>query len=474
MRANLVDLRSAHRNPGVPQPILVYGTPCRPGETFSIMQGHFVENVRKDSPPPSRHAISRRQFVRQTSAVALGLTYLNSPPAVHAKQKTTLRVLGTDVTLQEDIRRKAEKDLGIRIVFEPRGSAGVLQKASTRPESFDVYEQWSNSINVLWQANAIQPIEKSRIRRWEEINSLTKTGRLFPKMKIGAGDAPHRILHVQGDGTLGEEATEGLSFLPYVHNVDSFGYNTSVIPQGIPYETESWGWLLDDAYRGQVGLVNEPAIGIFDAALAARANGLVEFNDLGNLTRSEIDDLFTVLIDFKRRDHFNGIWNSVPQSVEYMRSGRVVIESMFSPAVSTLNGMGIPVTYAAPKEGYRGWHGVLCLSSKTTGHARDAAYAYMNWWLEGWAGAYMARQGYYISVPERARQYLTSREWDYWYEGKQARTDLPGANGSIAVKEGSYRTGGSYWERLGNVAVWNTVMDSYEYSLVRWYELLTA
>jgi len=418
--------------------------------------------------------LTRRKFLGCGAASIASAAWLTSAPAVHAAKKPTLRVLGTGVTLQEDIRRQAEKDLGFRISFEPKGSASVLQKASTRPESFDVYEQWSNSINVLWQANAIQPIDKRRIARWDEINSLTKTGRLDPEMNIGAGDAPHKILHVQSDGQLGTNPTQELSFLPYVHNVDSFGYNTSVIPQGVPYETESWGWLLDDSHCGKVGLVNEPAIGIFDAALAAQAKGLLTFKDIGNLSKVEVDDLFEVLIEYKRRGHFNGIWSSVPQSVSFMKSGRVNIESMFSPAVSTLNGMGVPVTYAAPREGYRGWHGVLCLSAKTTGYARDAAYDYMNWWLEGWAGAYMARQGYYISIPERTRQHLSAHEWDYWYEGKKAEKDLPGADGRVAVREGLSRTGGSYHERLSNVAVWNTVMDSYEHSLVRWYELLTT
>jgi putative spermidine/putrescine transport system substrate-binding protein len=32
------------------------------------------------------------------------------------------------------------KDLGINIVFEPKGSAAVLQKAASRPGSFDLYE----------------------------------------------------------------------------------------------------------------------------------------------------------------------------------------------------------------------------------------------------------------------------------------------------------------------------------------------
>ena len=34
--------------------------------------------------------------------------------------------------------------------------------------------------------------------------------------------------------------------------------------------------------------------------------------------------------------------------------------------------------------------------------------------------------------------------------------------------------GGSYTDRLSNVAVWNTVMDTYEYSLGGWFSLLSA
>lgn len=417
--------------------------------------------------------VTRRSFLA-AALTGVTSTCLHGAPMIHVKRRPVLRVLGTDVTMQEDIRRKAQADLGLELRFEAKGSAGVLQKASTRPDSFDVYEQWSNSIKVLWYANAIQPIETERIRLWKELGPLTSSGKLTPDMKIGAGDAPHKLLHIQPNGQLGATPSSQVSFVPYVHNVDSFGYNTSIIPEGTAYETESWGWLLDPAYRGKVGLVNEPAIGIFDAALAAQANGLVTFQDVGNMSRDEIDALFDVLIRLKRDGHFAGIWNSVPQSIDYMKSGRVAIESMFSPAVSELNGAGIPVRYAAPREGYRGWHGVLCLSSKAEGAVRDAAYDYMNWWLDGWAGAYMARQGYYISVQDPIRDHLKRDEWDFWYQGLPAQRDLTGADGRIAVRAGQVRTGGSYQERLKHVAVWNTVMDSYEYSLVRWYELLTA
>jgi putative spermidine/putrescine transport system substrate-binding protein len=418
--------------------------------------------------------VDRRNFLKQAGATGLGAATLLHAPFVHTKEKITLRVLGTHVTLREPIRRQAEKELGFNIVFEPGGSARVLQKASTRPQSFDIYEQWSDSINVLWRSNAIQPIELKRIKLWDEINALTKVGRLTPEAKIGLGDAPYKLLHVQNDQTIGSHFSDLISFLPYVHNTDSFGYDTRVIPRGKAYETESWGWLLDEKWHGKVALVNAPTIGVFDAALAAEANGLMKFKNMGNMTESEVDQLFKILIAKKQQGHFIGFWNSVPESASFMATGRAAVASMFSPAIADLNQQGIPAVYAAPKEGYRAWHGVMCLSSHSQGRVKDAAYDFMNWWLSGWPGAFVARQGYYISVPQRAKPHLSQAEWDYWYEGKPAKEDLMGPDGKKSISKGATRNGGSYWKRFSNVAVWNTVMDSYEYILPRWYEFLLA
>lgn len=378
------------------------------------------------------------------------------------------------MTLQEPLRRQAEKDLGIELQFEPGGSARVLHQAATRPESFDLYEQWSNSIKVLWQAEAIQPIDTGRLTYWNEINDLTRTGKLTPQARPGAGDAPHKLLFVQKDNSIGANPTNHISFLPYVHNVDSFGYNAAVVPRGKPYETESWSWLLDREWSGRVALVNEPTIGLFDAALAVQSAGLATFEDIGNLTKDELDILFGILIDLRQQGHFRGVWNSVPGSVDLMQRGEAVVESMFSPAVFALKGQGVDCVYASPKEGYRAWHGVMCLSSATEGPAKDAAYEYMNWWLSGWPGAFIARQGYYISNPQRSQAHLSPEEWDYWYEGKAAASDLRGTDGKIVVNKGEVRDGGSYTSRFSNVAVWNTVMDTYEYSLPLWNEFLSA
>ena len=418
---------------------------------------------------------SRRIFIGKLGAACLTATVPGLGfPQVVGRARPRLRILGTHVTLQETIRQKAEYELGIQIEMTPGGSAEVLHRATTRPDSFDTYEQWSNSIKVLWNADAIQAIDIGRLDFWGEVNSLTKTGRIAPQARIGAGDAPFKMLYVQPDGSLSSKAGNSISFLPYVHNVDSFGYNSKVVPEGEPYLTESWSWLLDEKWKGKVAIVNAPTIGIFDMALALQAKNLVRFNDIGNLTREEIDNLFEVILSYRKRGQFRGTWHSVPDSINLMASGDVVIQSMFSPGVSTLRGMGIPCIYAAPKEGYRAWHGVMCLSSAASDEATDAAYRYMNWWLSGWAGAFIARQGYYISNPGRSRPLMSKAEWDYWYQGLPAAQPLQGTDGKISVAPGQVRRGGSYEQRFSNIAVWNTVMDQYEYTLLKWNEFLLS
>ncbi|MFT6903706.1 MAG: putative spermidine/putrescine transport system substrate-binding protein [Oleiphilaceae bacterium] len=62
----------------------------------------------------------------------------------------------------------------------------------------------------------------------------------------------------------------------------------------------------------------------------------------------------------------------------------------------------------------------------------------------------------------------------FWYEGKPALTDLKRSDGKVSVIKGEQRTGGSYEKRFSNVAIWNTVMPTYEYSLQKWYEFISA
>lgn len=108
----------------------------------------------------------------------------------------------------------------------------------------------------------------------------------------------YKISHIQPDGKLDAEHTDQISFLPYVHNVDSFGYNTNLSEQGEAYKTKGWDWLLGPKYSGKVGIVNALTIGLFDLALATQVQGLIKFNDIDSLTKTDLEVLFKVHIDF--------------------------------------------------------------------------------------------------------------------------------------------------------------------------------
>jgi len=122
--------------------------------------------------------------------------------------KNKLRVIGTSVTLLEVIRQSAENDLGLYIEYEILDGVHCQQKAVTRPDEFDVYDQWFNSVDLLWTAGAIQPIETSRIALWDQISNLTKKGRSNPTDKRGQGANPSDVQFVQASGNPGSEPTK--------------------------------------------------------------------------------------------------------------------------------------------------------------------------------------------------------------------------------------------------------------------------
>ncbi|OTP75036.1 ABC transporter substrate-binding protein [Caballeronia sordidicola] len=261
--------------------------------------------------------------------------------------------------------------------------------------------------------------------------------------------------------------------LPLTHNADSFAYLADEIPSRLIDQGESWSWLLAPELAGRVALQADPAIGAIDAALAVRASGLMEFQDIGNLSIEEIDGLIEILIQYRQRGHFAGFWSTFAEAAQLMLRKQVVIQSIWSPAILELERAGLKPQLASPREGYRAWFGGLALSRLVEGRARDAAYDYLNWWLDGWAGATMARQGYYISNPERARQYMSEGEWAYWYNGKRAAV-LVGPTGQQRSLAGQLRDGGDYAARMGRIAVWDSVMDEQNYLVRRWGEFLRA
>ena len=104
----------------------------------------------------------------------------------------------------------------------------------------------------------------------------------------------------------------------------------------------------------------------------------------------------------------------------------------------------------------------------------DAAYEYINWYtvrlgrrLSQPPGLLLGRHGHRQGVHVRD-------EWGFWIEGKPAKGDILAPDGKVMEKAGAVRDGGSFDERMGKVACWNSVMDEDRYMVKRWNEFIAA
>ena len=413
--------------------------------------------------------LSRRRFVGTgAGAVAAGALAGGFPAIVQAADP--IRTIGLGVSVINEIQGQAAKDLGFPVRGQALGYGAMFGKMLNQNEQYEIAEGYFNDMDVFQPAKVWQPIDTKRIKEWDKVSNLCKTGKLTPDSKEGQGDAPFRHLWLDENGDRASGPSRYVSMVPAWHNADSIGYN----PEETGRKIESWAELFSEDYKGRVALLNIPQIGTMDAALAVEGMGLFTFKDKGNMTRPEIDFLIDFLITRKKEGHFRAFWETFGQSVNLMVNGEVALESMWSPAVTAIKAEGVPCVYAFPKEGLRGWHGGLAISAKVSGKTLDRCYDYINWWLSGWAGAFVARQGYYMSVPENVKKHLEPAEWDFWYDGKPAAEELPDPFGTIIVEKGEVRDGGSYWDRFKNIAVWNSLMDENDYLVKRWTEFLSA
>ena len=382
-----------------------------------------------------------------------------------------LRILCTEILPWRLLKERAEADLGFPVEFMEQDFVTAQRTAAMDPDRYDVYDQCFHNLDIVWHWRAIQPIEIDRIGAWNEMSELARSVGAGTSGR-GLGDAPATRLFVQPDATLSPNPGRLISMLPTVYNFDSFAINLADSALEVDRDVVSWSELLDPRWHGKVALVDEPAIGAFDLTMALVAAGRMEVQDLGNMSVAEIDEMYGQAIELVNSGHLAPFWRRASEPIERFASGELSISSIWSPAVVGMKARGIRVRQASPAEGYRAWHGGLCLSKHLSGPRLDRAYAWLNWFLDGWAGACMARQGYYMSVPERVRAHLSPEEWDYWYEGKPAAIDLPGPDGHCAIRAGEVRSGGSRLARSNHIAVWNSTMDEHNFLVRRWTEII--
>ncbi len=420
--------------------------------------------------------LNRRKVLKgaaATAGLAAGFQVIGAP-TIWAQniRDITLNHTGMSYSVLIDIARQATEDLGFTVEMSVTDHSGLLNRMATQPDSLDIADSEIWQTKVYVPQGATQAVDTTRIDLWDKITPIYTQGQFAGAEVSREGDSPFEIMYRDSkDGTSFHDGpTQWATFMPGVYNADTLGIRPDLIGRPI----ESWAELFNSEFAGKAAIQNIPTIGIMDAIMAMEAAGLQTYGDRGNPTRAEIDATIGKLIELKRANHWRALWNTFDESVNLMAAGEVVIQSMWSPAVTAVRTQGIDVQYVSLKEGLRGWGNGLALMSHLDGLKLDAAYEYLNWYLSGWMGGFIAKQGYYISVPETARNFLTDNEWGFFYQGEAATDTVTSPTGEVTNQAGETRDGGSYEQRFSQVAVWNNLMDEADFLFSKWNEFNAA
>jgi len=421
-----------------------------------------------DTPDTTVQGLQRRTLLKGTA----GILATGVAPAIHAADPITLRYLGTAVNQDKAIAEKFKADTGIGIRYVAVTTDDVSKRAVTAPNSFDLIDTEYFSLRKIVPTGNLKGIDSRKIKHADKITTLFTKGEVAGKKVGDQGTAPKKVMYLEGERSkvFAKSPTQFMTLIPTVYNADTLGIRPDLIKRPI----SSWAELLNPEFKGKAAILNIPSIGIMDAAMVVEAMGKYKYPDKGNMTRKEIDLTIATLVEAKKAGQFRALWKDFNESVNLMASGEVVIQSMWSPAVTAVRTKGIECVFQPLKEGYRAWAAGFGVPATLSGKKLDAAYEFINWFLDGWAGAYLNRQGYYSAVLETAKAKMEPYEWAYWMEGKPASQDIKSPRGDVLARKGELRDGGSYEQRMGAIACWNALMDENEYMVRKWNEFVAA
>ena len=298
--------------------------------------------------------ISRRSVLKGGAAIA-GATAVTGFPTVWAQnlKDVTLNHTGMSYSTLPDIAKQASQDLGFKVEMSVVDHPGLLNRLVQDPTSLDIadLEIWQSKVAV--PQGALQGVEIAKIKNWGDLTPLYTEGTFAGKEASRQGDSPFEFIYREGKDSNGFASgkTDWANFCPGVYNADTLG----IRPDLVGREVNSWADLISPDFKGKTAIQNIPTNGIMDAMMACEAAGLLKYGDKGNPTQEELTATIAKLIELKKAGHFRALWNTFDESVNLMASGEVVIQSMWSPAVTAVQTQGIKCTYQPLKEGYRGW-----------------------------------------------------------------------------------------------------------------------
>src|SRR3984893_15047548 len=285
--------------------------------------------------------MSRRRFLKHTAStagLALGAGARTQFPFVPAPEPVTLRIAGTGVNQFKELADKAKADLGFTVQYTSLVSDDVVKRAVTQPSSFDLLDAEYWMLKKIVPSGNLRGIDTTKIKYYDQIVPIFTKGKLPDGKPVAIeGISPIKVAYLAAEKSkdFSKGPSKWLSVIATFYNADTLGIRPDLIKRPIA----SWAELLNPEFKGKAAILDIPSIGIMDAAMASEATGKVKYVDKGNMTTAEIDKTIAVMIDAKKAGQFRAFWKDFNESVNLMASGEVVIQSMWSPAVTEVRQM---------------------------------------------------------------------------------------------------------------------------------------
>ncbi|MCW2305917.1 ABC transporter substrate-binding protein [Rhodobium gokarnense] len=234
--------------------------------------------------------------------------------------------------------------------------------------------------------------------------------------------------------------------VPTVLQADSFGY----LPDKTG-EIDSYGAFFDPKFKGFVALEDNYTTTGQKTALYLKANKLVDIEDPGDMTPSELKSVIDFLIEKKKEGQFRLIWSGFEQGVNLLTSQEIYVMDCWEPMVFVARDKGVNVKYASPKEGYLLWAmaAYLVNNPDRSEEETDAAYALLDFMLGPWYGAKITGMRGYMTNP-MAAEYAAAHPDEFSKEEAEKIAAI-----DARVKE-KFAYGGTWQNR------WPTHVEAYE------------
>lgn len=238
---------------------------------------------------------------------------------------------------------------------------------------YDLVSASADAAGVLVAAGLVEPLDLSRIERFNEIYELFRSAKVL-----------------NSDGQVwGVPLTWGS--IPLMYRTDK-----------ITEEPDSYAALWDERYKGRVSLWDDKSA-IFNTAR------LLGYDNVYDLTDEQLEAVKAKLIEGKPQ--LRKYWTTAGELINLYASGEVWISNTWGGfQVAELQKQGIPVKEFLPKEKADGWvdNWMIVKGSPNA----DCAYAYINFTLSprGQCGISTVT-GYSAANPVAAKECMTPEEY---------------------------------------------------------------